>query len=95
MIVVLKFRTEVAFSEENNFRQIMEAFLQREISYSETGKRLSEPHLEEVASALGALFVLAQRKEPGFELKVYPTGVARKWYFGRPRNNPKKERSQP
>ena len=69
MIVTLKFSTKLAFSEERDFRQIMEAFFQGRISYQETAQRLGD-NTEGLGLALGALFVLAQQKNPGFHLSV-------------------------
>jgi hypothetical protein len=84
VIVILRFRTEAAFSEERRFRQTMESFLQGKISYGETAQRLGgEP--EGVGLALGALFVLGQRKTPGFRLSVIRAPIAYKWCFCRRR----------
>ena len=84
MIVTLKFSTKLAFSEERDFRQIMEAFFQGRISYQETAQRLGD-NTEGLGLALGALFVLGQQKNPGFRLSVTHAPIAYKWCFYRRR----------
>lgn len=69
MLVTLKFRTELAFSEDRDFRKTMEAFFQGEISHEEAARRLGDS-TEGLGLALGALFVLGQQKIPGFHLSV-------------------------
>ena len=81
MIVTLKFRTEVAFSEDRDFRQIMEAFFLGDVSYQQTAQRLGDNNTEGLGLALGALFVLAQHKNPGFRLSVNRTPIYRWTYF--------------
>ena len=84
MIVTLKFRTEVVFSQDRDFRQIMEAFFQGEISPEEAAQRLND-NTEGLGIALGSLFVLAQHKNPGFRLTVTHAPIAYKWCFYRRR----------
>jgi hypothetical protein len=84
VIVILRFRTEAAFSEERRFRQTMESFLQGKISYEETARRLGDKP-EGLGLALGALFRLAQQKTPGFRLNVTHTAITYKWCFFRRR----------
>lgn len=84
MIVTLKFRTELAFSKERDFRKTMEAFFQGKISHEEAAQRLGD-NTEGLGIALGALFVLGQQKIPGFHLSVSSAPIAYRWTYFRDR----------